>query len=198
MLHVLVSYVHDSETEEKKRCGGDDTGILQYMVSLHEFSSPSSCFHNLFSGQLLWFLQCQRVIGTSSLAAIRVQRSAKNRGGGVVGYGGGSAARRDECVGLLGLWLCLRRQRARVLWWMDAPGRFPLEGVRRETGCLSLEKLPNPPCQFRSCCWCMMGKKNIPPFSLSSPVKSTLTWIQIQTNNTRLCGRVWLFEYSLS
>lgn len=52
----------------------------------------------------------------------------------------------------------------------------------RETGCLSLEKLPNPLCQFGSCCWCMMGKKNIPP-SLFYPLwkapwpEFRFTWI---------------------
>lgn len=52
----------------------------------------------------------------------------------------------------------------------------------RETGCLSLEKLPNPLCQFGSCCWCMMGKKNIPP-SLLYPLRKApwpefrFTWI---------------------
>lgn len=35
--------------------------------------------------------------------------------------------------------------------------------IRQETACLSLEKLSNPLCQFGSYCWCMMGKKNIPP-----------------------------------
>lgn len=68
---------------------------------------------------------------------------------------------------------------------MDVPGRFPSEWFRQETGCLSLEKLPNPLCQFGSCCCCMMGRKNIPPSFFPSSVKSTLTWIQIQMNNTR-------------
>lgn len=55
----------------------------------------------------------------------------------------------------------------------DVPGRFPVEGVRLETGCLSLEKLPNPLCQFGSCCRCMMGKKNIPPSLWKHPDLNT-------------------------
>lgn len=127
------------------------------------FSSASSCFHNLFSGQPLWLLQCQRVIGTSSLAATGIWRSTKHRRGGVVGRGGGSAAGGRKCRSLGSSVMFEKTTGVCVLWWMDAPGRFPEEGVRQETGCLSLEKLPNPPCQFGSCCWCMMGKKNIPP-----------------------------------
>lgn len=53
-------------------------------------SSSSSCFHNLFSGQSLWFLQCLGVIGMSGLGKPR-------RKGGVVGYGGRSAARGPMC-----------------------------------------------------------------------------------------------------
>lgn len=69
----------------------------------------------------------------------------------------------EERVGLLGFWSGLRRQRTCVLLRMDVPGRFPSEGIRQETACLSLEKLSNPLCQFGSYFWCMMGKKNIPP-----------------------------------
>lgn len=90
----------------------------------------------------------------------------------------------DECVGLLGLWLCLRRQRACVVV-NGCPWQISLLGSQARDRML----IPGETAQTSVPIWVLLlvhdGKEKYPSLLFPSPVKSTLTWIQIQTNNTR-------------
>lgn len=149
------------------------------------FSSASSCFHNLFSGQPLWFLQCQRVIGTSSLAAMGIWRSAKNRRGGVIGHGGRSAAGGRMCWSL-GSLVMFEKTTGMCVVVNGCPWQVSLRGSQARDRML----IPGETAQPSVPIWVLLlvhdGKeKKYPSLPFPSPVKSTLTWIQIQTNNTR-------------
>lgn len=134
------------------------------------FSSASSCFHNLFSGQPLWLLQCPRShwhVKAGSRGKMKEHEKQEEVSSLAVVAG---QLRGGRMCCSLGSWVMFENTTGMCAAVNGGRWQVSLGGSQAKAGCLSLEKLPNPLCQFGSCCWCMMGKKDIPP-SLSPPLQ---------------------------
>lgn len=148
------------------------------------FSSASSCFRNLFSGQPLRLLHCHRLIGTSNLAATGTRRSMKTRRGEFIGRGGRSAAGGRVCWSL-GPSLMFEKTTGMCVAVNGSRWQVSLRGSQARDRML----IPGETAQPSVPIWVLLlvhdGKEKYPSLPFPSPVKSTLTWIQIQANNSR-------------